>query len=113
MDILNKKVKHITFGLGVITEVMEDKIVVEFQDDIGTKAFQYPDGFEKFLEAVNPAVQNDVVEELHIKQAEIKLELERKEKEREATILARLEEKKTKSSSKKKKTTKRSTKKKS
>jgi DNA-binding protein H-NS len=49
------------------------------------KIFQYPEAFEKFLKAVNSAVENNVLEELHRKQEQI--ELERKEKEREAAEL--------------------------
>lgn len=94
--------EHIKFGLGVITEVNDDKIVVQFQDKIGTKAFLYPEAFEKFLKAVNPTVENNVMEECHRKKEQIELEFERMEKEREA---AELEEKKAKLELIKKKST--------
>jgi hypothetical protein len=73
------------FGSGVITEVKDHKILVQFQDEIGTKLFLFPEVFEKFMKVLNPTVENDVLEQLHIKQEQ--LELERKEKEREAAEL--------------------------
>ncbi|MDF2523716.1 MAG: hypothetical protein K0R31_1357 [Clostridiales bacterium] len=85
MNILNESVKHIMFGSGVITEVKDHKILVQFQDEIGTKLFLFPEVFEKFMKALNPTVENDVLEQLRIKQEQ--LELKRKEKEREAAEL--------------------------
>jgi hypothetical protein len=85
MNLVNEKVEHINFGLGVITEEKDHKIWVQFQEKIGEKIFLYPEAFEKFLKAVNPTVENNVLEELHRKQEQI--ELERKEKEREAAEL--------------------------
>lgn len=110
MIILNEIVEHIKFGSGVITELNGPKILVKFQDDIGTKMFLYPEAFESFLKAVNLKVENYVLEELHIKQKQEQIELERKEEEREA---AELEEKMAEISNVKKKTASRSTKKKS
>jgi hypothetical protein len=85
MTLVNEKVEHINFGLGVITDENDHKIWVQFQEDIGEKIFQYPEAFEKFLKAANSAVENNVLEELHRKQEQI--ELERKEKERAAAEL--------------------------
>jgi hypothetical protein len=85
MNILNESVNHIMFGSGVITEVKDHKIWVQFQDEIGTKLFLFPEVFEKFMKVLNPTVESDVLEQLHIKQE--KLELERLEKEREASEL--------------------------
>ena len=87
MIIVNEKVEHIEFGSGVITEVRDNKIWVQFQDKIGTKIFLYPEAFEKFLKAINPAVENNVMEEWSRKQEQIELELERKENERKAAVL--------------------------
>jgi hypothetical protein len=58
------------------------------QSVIGTKIFLYPDAFEKFLKALNPAVENNVMEECRIKQEQIEQELERVEKERQAAVIA-------------------------
>ena len=91
MTIINESVEHIVFGFGVITEVEDNKIWVQFQDEIGTKVFLYPEAFEKFLKAVNVAVESNILKECHRKQEQI--EEERKEKERAAI---ELEEKKPK-----------------
>lgn len=109
MIIVNERVEHIKFGFGVITEVKDHRIWVQFQDMIGTKAFLYPEAFEKFMKAVNPEVENNILEEWHNKQEQIELELERKEIEREN---AELEEKKSKLQLTKKKSSSKSTKKK-
>jgi hypothetical protein len=82
---VNEKVDHINFGLGVIKEVKENKIWVQFEEEIRTRIFLYPDGFEKFLKAVNPKAENDVLQELHIRQEQFAM-LQR-QKEREAAEL--------------------------
>jgi primase-polymerase (primpol)-like protein len=81
MNILNETVKHTIFGSGVITEVSDHKISVQFEESVGTKMFLYPEVFDKFLIAENPEVEKDVLEVLRRKQELI--DLERKEKERE------------------------------
>jgi hypothetical protein len=104
MNIANERVEHIRFGVGIITESEGDRIVVKFQDDVGEKAFQYPEAFEKFLKAENPTVQNDALEELHRKQEQLEIEMEQKRKEFEDAELekkreleeAKLEKKKAK-----------------
>jgi len=107
MNLLNQSVEHITFGSGIITEVDANRISVQFQDDIGTKLFKYPEAFQKFLKAANPKVKDDIQEDLHKKLEQ--MELERKEKERKAAELEeklkQLEPKKKKSASKKTKKT--------
>lgn len=92
MNILNEKVQHISFGAGIITEVKDQKIWVEFQKEIGTKVFLYPDIFEKFLKAENQTLMSSILEELLVRKHE-KIELERIEKEREAAELVEKEEK--------------------
>jgi hypothetical protein len=108
MIIVNESVEHVIFGSGVITEVNDNKIWVKFQDAIGIKVFLYPDEFEKFLKALNPSVEDNVLEEWHRKQEQIELDLERKEKECEA---AELEEKKAKLQRVKRKSSMKTTKK--
>lgn len=113
MTIVNERVEHIMFGFGVIMEAKDHRIWVQFQDEIGTKAFLYPEVFERFLKVLNPTVENNVLEELHRKQE--RMELERKEKEREEKELLEkeLEEQKAKLQLVKKKPTAKSAKKKS
>lgn len=109
MNILNENVRHIMFGFGVITKVDDHRICVQFKDNIETKMFLYPEVFEKFMKAVEPTVQNYILEELHRKQEQLKLEIKRKEKESEA---AKLEEENATLALLKKKSTSRITKKK-
>ena len=99
--------EHIIFGSGVITEVKDNKIWVQFQAEIGTKEFLYPEAFEKFLKAVSPILEDNILEERLSKQERI--ELDYKEKER---ALAELEEKKAKLEPTKKKSIAKSKKKK-
>lgn len=93
MELVNQIVEHIKFGPGVIAEINDDKIVVHFKDKIGTKIFIYPDAFDKFLKAVNPTAQNNVMEEWRRKEEQIRIEHERKVKEREAAELEAKKEK--------------------
>lgn len=86
-DLLNEKVDHIMFGRGITTEIKDQKIYIQFQNSIGTKAFLYPEAFGKFLKAVNPTVENYILKEVSKKQDQI--ELERKEKEQKS---AKIEE---------------------
>ena len=44
---VGKKVKHKTFGVGVIKEFENNYMTVEFAEK--TSKFTYPDAFEKFL----------------------------------------------------------------
>jgi hypothetical protein len=85
MILVNEKVDHVNFGLGVIKKVKEHKIWIQFEDELRTRIFLYPEGFEKFLKAVNPKSENEILEELHIRQEQ--LEMERKEQERKAAEL--------------------------
>ncbi|MHC1719942.1 MAG: hypothetical protein AB9844_04455 [Clostridiaceae bacterium] len=81
MILVNEKVEHISYGFGVVTEVADNKISVKFQENIGGKIFQYPDAFEKFIKALNPAVESSVLEDLHAKQELHKLERLHRERE--------------------------------
>jgi len=85
MNLVNEKVEHINFGIGVITEEKDHKIWVQFEEKSIEKIFIYPDAFEKFLKAENPIVEKNVLEELHRKLDQ--MEIERKEKEREAALI--------------------------
>lgn len=84
MTLINERVQHIIFGLGVIKEEKDSKIWVQFNHDIGTKTFLCPEAFEKFLKAVNPVAQSYILEECHRKQQEI--EQQRIEKEHAAQL---------------------------
>lgn len=85
MDLIKEKVNHISFGQGIILEVKEDKVYVSFQDQENTKAFKYPEAFEKYLKAQNPVIEENILEELRSKRA--RLEEERlAEEERKAKL---------------------------
>lgn len=102
MILVNEKVEHISYGIGVVTEEEGNKISVQFQDGVGSKIFLYPDAFDKFLKVLNSDVENSVLEELHAKQQELR-ELERLEREREA---AELEERRVRTTPTRKRTSK-------
>lgn len=93
MELVNERIEHIKFGAGVITKANNDKIEVQFQGETGTKLFQYPEAFKRFLKAVNPVVQDNAMEDCRKKQEQIELENERIEKEREAAELEKEEAK--------------------
>lgn len=105
-ELLNEKVEHISLGFGVVTEIKDERIYVQFKDNIDVKAFPYPDVFGKFLKVMNTTIENSILEELHIKQEQI--EFQRKEKDRK---IAELEEEVTKIKDTKKKSASRSKKK--
>ena len=83
-DLLNKQVKHISWGIGDVIEQTNTYINVRF--DIGDKKFQYPDAFEKFLICLDTELQNMIAKELYIKKQ--KEENERKT----ALMMKQLEE---------------------
>lgn len=69
MDILNIKVKHKIFGIGTVTEVNEKSFTVNFEKK--NSVFIYPDAFENFISAVEPSMQEAIMEEIVIaKEAE-------------------------------------------
>ena len=52
MELPGKKIKHISFGEGVIESYYDGKIKVSFSSG-NTKIFQYPKAFEKFLSFID------------------------------------------------------------
>lgn len=105
MKLISEKVEHKKFGIGVVTETNHDKIKVQFQIGEEDKTFQYPESFGAFLKAVNPAVQEDVMEDYQKRQKEIEHERDLIRKKRDAIELAE----KMAISDAKKKTTRKST----
>jgi len=61
-DLLNLKVKHSIFGVGVITEISNNYLTVKFTSK--ESKFVYPDAFEKFITADDKAVQAEIIEEI-------------------------------------------------
>ncbi|EQB87230.1 hypothetical protein J2Z44_003526 [Clostridium punense] len=83
MNIVNENVNHSVFGTGTIIELKDNKISVQFQESFGTKVFLYPDAFESFLKVSNPIVEQEILQELKVKQQreEVLKEKQRKEQE--------------------------------
>lgn len=65
MSIVGKRVKHKTYGVGIIAEQEEKYIHVEFT--LNKKQFIYPDAFEKFLCFEDVNLQNIVQEKIEEK----------------------------------------------
>jgi len=80
MNLVSQRVDHIKYGAGVITEVTGDIIRIRFSEQIGIKAFLYPEAFDTFLKAINSEVSGFVLEALRVKREQASLELERKRK---------------------------------
>ena len=101
MDLIKEKVDHVSFGQGIILEVKEDKVYVSFQKQEDTKAFKYPEAFEKYLKAENPLIEEAILEKLRAKKA--RLEEERlAEEEKKAKLRPEMSVKKTAGSRRKK-----------
>ena len=65
---IGKKVKHKTYGLGVITEFDNSSVTVKFAEK--TTRFPYPDAFEKFLTLDNKSEQQNIINEIEKKKVE-------------------------------------------
>ena len=77
MELIGLKVKHTVFGAGVITEKIDNYIVVEFASK--TTKFVYPDAFEKFIRAEDADVQQTIINSIHA--AKVAAEQKRQAKE--------------------------------
>ena len=97
MNLINKRVKHITLGVGTIVAQDDKYITVEFATK--TSRFQYPspDTFKKFLRAEDETVQTAILSEIaEQKRLEEEAraaaeEAKRRAEEARAAELARLE----------------------
>jgi len=63
VNLLNKKVKHLSFGIGTIIDQGDSYIEVSFSDD--NKKFIYPDAFDKFLKLEDEALQGIIDEQIN------------------------------------------------
>lgn len=82
MNIINERVKHKVWGVGVIGEKDGNIISVDFNGTI--KKLQFPDAFEKFLTFEETALQDEVVlllDKKEIKAKEHLVKLEKKVKQ--------------------------------
>lgn len=88
MNLVNEKVQHVSFGIGIITEFEDGRLSVKFEEGMEAKIFLFPDAFGKFLKAESAEIQDYAVAELQ-KKLEL-IEKKRQEKEEEA-LAAKLE----------------------
>ena len=70
IELLGVNIKHKSFGVGKVIEQTDTYLKIEFP--VGTKQFQFPEAFEKFLQCENSNIQNIVLEELAIKKEKTK-----------------------------------------
>lgn len=96
MKLLNEKVTHTKFGIGVIKSNENGIIQIYFNESYGEKAFVYPDAFEQYLKLENSALDQQVQNELKVKLDKIlkEKETQRIESERLAEEVRLREEEK-------------------
>lgn len=51
IELLGVNIKHKSFGVGKVIEQTDTYLKIEFP--VGTKQFQFPEAFEKFLQCEN------------------------------------------------------------
>jgi len=64
MNLINKKVAHNSFGEGVITNVTDKYVTVEFENE--EKTFQYPICFDLFLKILDQDLNGKVAEQIEV-----------------------------------------------
>lgn len=69
MDYINKEFKHSTFGVGVVVNQMNNYITIEFPSKKSIFDTNNPDTFTKFLTAVDPAMQEAIIQEKEVAKA--------------------------------------------
>lgn len=82
MELIGLNVKHAVFGVGTITKQDDNCITVEFA--ARTTKFVYPDAFEKFIKAEDPAVQQAIADEINDAKAAAKQKRQAEEAARKA-----------------------------
>lgn len=61
---IDKKVEHVTYGLGTITEAEGRHITVSFEKSGEIKRFLYPDSFDKFMKFTDAKLQEEAFKEI-------------------------------------------------
>ena len=69
MKLEHSSVRHIRYGVGTVLRCDNAMITVEFAE-IGEKQFVFPDVFERFLKAEDPALAAEIAEQIILKKAE-------------------------------------------
>lgn len=107
MDIINEKIKHITYGDGQVISQKAEILSIQFSEQHGVKNFLYPDAFAKYLKPYNANIEVSILKDLQAKQAFIESEKQRKLLAFEEAMKNKALEKSKSSGTKKKTTTKR------
>lgn len=101
INLLNEKVKHVKYGLGLIVCEMDNKVDIQFDSLESKKCFVFPDAFEQFLMLENQDLQKECMEIYRLKKEqnlkeveEKKLIMEQKEQERKSQKNEQLKKKK-------------------
>jgi hypothetical protein len=64
MKLEGKTVKHLRYGTGKITQFGGKSVEVQFEGTAGRKSFQYPQGFESFLQIQDTDMASEIAEEI-------------------------------------------------
>lgn len=80
MDLVNKKVVHITFGEGNIVDQNDSYINIDFES--GIKKFTFPDVFGEYITINDEKYASLIKEKLKIKEEEQRIEKIKQEKEK-------------------------------
>ncbi len=84
VNVEGKNVKHSKYGEGVVAELTETTVVVDFGGAVGVKKFIYPTAFEQFLSLICAEEQQKLKEELRSSREAIAEDFRRREAESEA-----------------------------
>lgn len=79
VKLINKKVKHISFGDGKVVSQETQRITVQFSEQYGTKQFVYPNVFGKYLKLYDDDLQTSVLKEVLSNLAQINIEKENRQ----------------------------------
>ncbi|OVE34084.1 hypothetical protein CCZ20_28400 [Priestia aryabhattai] len=97
MNLTNEQVKHRQYGEGQVIENTEDRITIQFGEQIGLKSFIFPNAFENFLLIDKPDVQHKILK-IHEQKIEQERKLQQERLEEAARLVAeKAKEPKTKS----------------
>lgn len=71
-DLLNTRVRHKTFGTGVITCISDNYLTIKFA--LKETKFLFPDAFEKFIIADDTIVQAEITKEINDKKLSVTMD---------------------------------------
>ncbi|WP_409228631.1 hypothetical protein [Gudongella sp. SC589] len=82
MKLVNKKVKHVSFGNGKIVKADDNHISIQFDGEEEERSFQYPQAFGKFLKIMDSKIEKTIMKDYEISVEQNKLDLEKMEQAR-------------------------------